>query len=241
MISFSLSLFQLLLSEQLQYDGRKINANNRKISCLKDKRTGSPSLPLVITSNIVTLYLSNNYLKDLENIEVFSSLRNLSVANNCIKYYHEVKSLRSLQLLEKLCLDGNPICFLPFYREIIIDMCPQLHVLDDRKVSIAERKLSTILRKKFVTMLEVMNLNELHIAVISHIYFLRKCHLQMMMMFPRFRYFSFSHRSNEQYLTDLLLIDISLHLISERLITESIYPDHHGTVTVIKLLVPLHS
>jgi hypothetical protein len=64
----------------------------------------------------------------------------LSLASNEVSDLEEVRSLRLCLSLSSLVLRGNPICELPFYRDIVILSLPRLMFLDGDEVTEEDRQ-----------------------------------------------------------------------------------------------------
>lgn len=135
--------------------------------------------PLAIAKSVQTLYLSNNNLKTLEGLSDYSNLKCLSCTNNCIRYLGDLKWLRQTPLIEKLSFVGNPVTAMPFYREHLISMCPNVTVIDSRNVLLKEKLDSKITAKKAQLFYNQLRLNDLRICILIHLNKLTRCHLQI--------------------------------------------------------------
>ncbi|TMW55401.1 hypothetical protein Poli38472_013292 [Pythium oligandrum] len=85
------------------------------------------------------LDLTGNELESLQPLSVCRSLVTLRLGRNRIQLISELKHLQTLEHLQELVLEGNPIASHPMYRREIITMLPGLNSLDDRPVTPAER------------------------------------------------------------------------------------------------------
>lgn len=84
--------------------------------------------------------ISFNNIDDIhEELLKFKNLKILYLHGNSIRNISEVKKLKSLMLLTRLTLHGNPIDSIPQYRSIVIHLIPQLVALDFAPVVISER------------------------------------------------------------------------------------------------------
>ena len=126
-------------------------------------------IPSSISESVQRLYLSDNCLKDTVGVEQFSNLRFLSLANNFIKFFLDLKSLTSLQQLEKLLLVGNKVTELPFYRQYVLNLCPKLTVLDGTPITLSERQSSRLNMIRVTSFYDQMRMNELQNTVLSHL------------------------------------------------------------------------
>lgn len=93
---------------------------------------------------IETLYLSSNNIRTLEGLQQFSSLKNLSLANNEIDDAGSLNILELLPSIEVLTLSGNPICRLPNYRPLVISLLPCLRSFDGKPVTSEEKHKSEV-------------------------------------------------------------------------------------------------
>lgn len=178
-----MKLSDVIRSRKYVFDGGKLSMNNCSITLID-------SLPESITKSISIVFISNNYLEKLTGIHQFVNIRVLNLSNNLLLHYEDILPLRKLKFLEKLMLQNNPVTFIPFYREIVIEVCDQLSVLDEIKVSKEEKLDSQIYSIKLKTLLVQMNLNELHFDALNHFRQLRLCHISFANeVFPRFRLF----------------------------------------------------
>ncbi|XP_041795773.1 leucine-rich repeat-containing protein 56 [Chelmon rostratus] len=136
----------------------QLRMNNSMIMSVRDLGT--------TLSHLQVLWMPRCSLQDLDGISSFSSLKELYVAYNSVSDLSQVGMLENLQFLDlegnnvddlvqvqylglcgklqKLTLEGNPVCVRPnpmaiqtadySYRAAVRDLVPQLHYLDDLKV-----------------------------------------------------------------------------------------------------------
>jgi Leucine-rich repeat (LRR) protein len=89
---------------------------------------------------IQTLYLSDNAIHSLNDIDRFSSLTSLSCCNNNLTFFDQIDCLSRLKSLTKLSLTGNRVTLNPFYREVVtVSICVGLTSLDGIKLSRVEQ------------------------------------------------------------------------------------------------------
>lgn len=125
--------------------GKKVGSNPRTItlnSCVQKHAANNAALdthgklhlascymsvldpvPVQLARRVKVLYLSNNSLRSLQGIQQFTRLTSISVANNHIRYVHDLMGLASLPHLEKLGLEGNTVTLMPYYRELVLGLC----------------------------------------------------------------------------------------------------------------------
>lgn len=82
-------------------DENKVSLVNRRITVL-DKVPGR-------FHSVQTLFLSNNFIREIDNIKQFNVLRTLSLSHNEIDNVEQIThNLAGLNLLENLRIEGNP-------------------------------------------------------------------------------------------------------------------------------------
>lgn len=141
-----------------------------------------------IAKFITTIYASNNYIEDINDIKQFQSIQVLTLANNLINHLTDLNVLQFLPNLEKLSLEGNPCSFIPFYREYVICHCPKLQLLDNMKITSIERQYAIVLYKKLSSIFDQMKLNHANIYLLFHFHQIKLCIQEMKSsIFPKFR------------------------------------------------------
>ena len=113
--------------------------SHNKLTCFPD---------LASNKRLRILDISNNKISSLDKVEELKALKELWVGlvhfgesllfkanDNYIQDEKEISRIRSLELLDTLYLDGNPISKEPQYMNIIKFYCPNLKQLDSIIVS----------------------------------------------------------------------------------------------------------
>ncbi|KAJ8417282.1 hypothetical protein AAFF_G00285090 [Aldrovandia affinis] len=96
--------------------------------------------PLASLRLLLVLNLSANRIANLEPICNCDSLQNLNVAGNLISSIENLQCLQSLEKMENIRLKDNtynytnPVCKNSSYRNILLEMFPNLKVLDGERV-----------------------------------------------------------------------------------------------------------
>jgi hypothetical protein len=165
--SSSVTLSEAMRTEGnvLRDNGTKLNLNNKSIGSLQDANKLKPAL----VARVEHVYLSMNTLLSLQGIECFHNVRVLSVSENYIRYFSEIRCLSTLTQLEMLLLDKNPVTCMPFYREYVLQLCPRLQSVDHVKVDDAERtRLRCVYADKAGAYYKTMRENELRLCVLEH-------------------------------------------------------------------------
>ena len=88
------------------------------------------------------LLLGGNAIRQLKGLRQFRALRQLSLANNDVRTFGELRHLseKHLPLLRALSLEGNPLSHRQAYRERVLARLPGLAQLDGWAVQASERK-----------------------------------------------------------------------------------------------------
>ena len=86
------------------------------------------------------LKLNENGLRSLANVEKLEKLQTLYISNNRILELFEIEKLAELPNLLDLSLLHNPIARKPNYRMIVIKRLIQLMVFDGKEITMEERK-----------------------------------------------------------------------------------------------------
>lgn len=146
-------------------------------------------MPAKIAKTLKILYLSNNYISNLENIEQFEQLTIGSLTNNFIRYLDYLQPLSRLQYLQKLSLTGNLVTKMPYYKEHVLILCPNLLSLDGIKITQIDRSRAKVVFFKAKAFYDQLRLNELRNSALVHISKLLACHLELHAeVFGKFRY-----------------------------------------------------
>ena len=85
--------------------------------------------------NLEILFLSSNKISSLYALSQCENLRELNLRNNYIFSFDELYFLQNLQKLRMLSLEGNPISHSDNYLDKVLKILPNLHYLDNKKVS----------------------------------------------------------------------------------------------------------
>ena len=119
---------------------------NTDLSSIKNLNFWGQSLgDISVLSHCTSLQsatFSQNYISSLKCFEGMIYLRELSLARNSIKNLREVRYLSTCPNLQKLWLKDNPICKLWDYRIQVINILPNLKMLDDEPITVEERQIA---------------------------------------------------------------------------------------------------
>lgn len=85
------------------------------------------------------LNLALNNIEVIENLEMLESLHKLDLTLNFVGNLRSVGSLKDNYNLRELHLVGNPCADYPGYRNYVIDVLPQLSVLDGEEIKISDK------------------------------------------------------------------------------------------------------
>ena len=90
--------------------------------------------------SLTSVTFSKNQIKSLKDFQYLSKLKQLSLKDNLINDFGELKYLTSCTQLRELWLEQNPISSKPGYRYIVIRYLPFLSKLDNIEVSEEDRE-----------------------------------------------------------------------------------------------------
>lgn len=163
-----------------------ISLENGRLSLVGCYLTEIDLLPSKVSSLVQILYLSNNSLTSLVNIQQFRCLTCLSLANNSLRYLHSLAPLSNLLSLEKLSLEGNVVTHMPYYREVVLGLCYNsradglsLKSLDSSPVSPEEKRNCRVNFRKCCLQIEQLRSDGLRVAVLEHMHLLFACHAEI--------------------------------------------------------------
>ena len=172
-----------------------VDSNGNKLSLVNCNITNIDHVPDILAKKIKILYLSNNYISDLNNIKQFTYLNTLSITNNCIHYIYQLHGLKQCVNLVNLTINDNKVTKMPFFREYIYYCCPKLTLLNGIKVQNISNNIPNAPNipntntYKYSNIISVINsfkyqinqlcLNELRVCILTHWNQLLKCHIQL--------------------------------------------------------------
>lgn len=81
-----------------------------------------------------TISLSMNQIKDISIFKNMKNIKELYLSDNQISDFGQIENLKNCQKLEKLVLKGNPIINESGYPKKIIEILPQLKILDEKDI-----------------------------------------------------------------------------------------------------------
>lgn len=140
------NLLQLKLTGSTLSSVRALGTSLNRLQVLWLGQCGLQFIEGVATMQCLReLYLPFNDVRDLAPLTAHDSLQVLDIEGNAIEDVDEVQCLWMCSQLKELTLHGNPMCKLPtFSRGRVLEMLPQLEVLDDMDVGphSAQSKLS---------------------------------------------------------------------------------------------------
>jgi cilla- and flagella-associated protein len=77
-----------------------------------------------------TLDLSDNLIKNLENLDNQLHLEELWLTNNKVEMFSELDYLKKLPSLKTIYLERCPVYFYPDYKVKILEICPGIKQID---------------------------------------------------------------------------------------------------------------
>ena len=113
----------------------RIDLNDKNIESIKSLNLYGLNLTGISLLNkfplLEILSLSNNQIKDLSVLKTLKNLKELYLSNNQINEFNQLENLKNNKNLEKLILKGNPVCNSEKYLEKVINILPNLAILDE--------------------------------------------------------------------------------------------------------------
>ncbi|ETV92259.1 hypothetical protein, variant [Aphanomyces invadans] len=91
--------------------------------------------PLMFCTALVNVALRGNRLSSTKGIENLKHLERLDMSDNVVAQPDAIRSLSLNTMLSTLLLQGNPIASTPDYRVCLLDLVPQVSLLDGRRQS----------------------------------------------------------------------------------------------------------
>ena len=123
----------------------RIDLNDKNIESIKSLNLYGLNLTEISLLNkfplLEILSLSNNQIKDLSVLKTLKNLKELYLSNNQINEFNQLENLKNNKNLEKLILKGNPVCNSEKYFEKVINILPNLSILDEKEIK-TEKNLS---------------------------------------------------------------------------------------------------
>ena len=156
------TLYGAMRNGKAVLDNTKLNAVDCAIQIIDSIRTEH-------INKVHILYLSNNNIATLDGIETYSNVETLSLANNQITYLHQLKALRYLSHLRKLAIVGNPIVEMPYFKQRLLLLCPNLQTLDGKAITRDDHNDATITASSATITTEQLMLNELRNTILLHV------------------------------------------------------------------------
>ncbi|OHS97935.1 hypothetical protein TRFO_35729 [Tritrichomonas foetus] len=86
-------------------------------------------------TDALSLYVSHNQIKKIDNIYQFRSLERFLIEYNQITYIEDLYPLAQLPKLKELRMEGNPVCRLTLFEIYVMFLCPGLEILNGKKTS----------------------------------------------------------------------------------------------------------
>ncbi|PVD20176.1 hypothetical protein C0Q70_20671 [Pomacea canaliculata] len=97
---------------------------------------------------LAELNLRRNKIRAVADVDSLPNLQRLFLSFNEISNFEDVQCLGDSSSLSEICLDGNPICQDPSYKQVVLRHMQQLKQLDMRRVTEEERRLALVMARK---------------------------------------------------------------------------------------------
>jgi len=151
-----------------------------------------------LPKNIKNLWIASNLINSLdESIIQYEKLEEINLANNFIIEFEDLDILASLKELKTLYFSDpnfgeNPLCSLNNYRVFLINMLPNLEIVDAIKVTTEERKESSSIysKKSLFYIIKIKSLNRLCKNILTSL----KSYLLFFLMFKTLQINFFNKR-----------------------------------------------
>jgi len=151
-----------------------------------------------LPKNIKNLWIASNLINSLdESITQYEKLEEINLANNFIIEFEDIDKLASLKELKILYFSDpnfgeNPLCSLNNYRVFLINMLPDLEIVDAIKVTSEERKESSSIysKKSLFYIIKIKSLNRLCKNILTSL----KSYLLFFLMFKTLQINFFNKR-----------------------------------------------
>lgn len=95
-----------------------------------------------------TISLSNNQIKDISVFKQMKNIKELYLADNQINDINQIENLKNCKKLEKLVLKGNPIYNNPNYIKKVLEILPNLIVIDEKNTKSLKNEKNDLPFKK---------------------------------------------------------------------------------------------
>ena len=124
------------MSKKLTQDDIMSRANSKNIESIKTLNLWGLKLSdisiLCELPLLETISLSNNQIKDISVFKQMKNIKELYLADNQITDINQIENLKNCKKLEKLVLKGNPIYNNPNYIKKILEILPNLIIIDEK-------------------------------------------------------------------------------------------------------------
>ena len=124
------------MSKKLTQDDIMSRANSKNIESIKTLNLWGLKLSdisiLCELPLLETISLSNNQIKDISVFKQMKNIKELYLADNQITDINQIENLKNCKKLEKLVLKGNPIFNNPNYIKKILEILPNLIIIDEK-------------------------------------------------------------------------------------------------------------
>ena len=124
------------MSKKLTQDDIMSRANSKNIESIKTLNLWGLKLSdisiLCELPLLETISLSNNLIKDISVFRQMKNIKELYLADNQITDISQIENLKNCKKLEKLVLKGNPIINNPNYIKKVLEILPNLIIIDEK-------------------------------------------------------------------------------------------------------------
>ena len=140
------------MSKKLTQDDIMSRANSKNLESIKTLNLWGLKLSdisiLCELPLLETISLSNNQIKDISVFKQMKNIKELYLADNQITDINQIENLKNCKKLEKLVLKGNPIFNNPNYIKKILEILPNLIIIDEKDTNSLKNEKNDLPFKK---------------------------------------------------------------------------------------------
>ena len=140
------------MSKKLRQDDIMSRANSKYLESIKTLNLWGLKLSdisiLCELPLLETISLSNNQIKDISVFKQMKNIKELYLADNQITDINQIENLKNCKKLEKLVLKGNPIFNNPNYIKKILEILPNLIIIDEKDTNSLKNEKNDLPFKK---------------------------------------------------------------------------------------------
>ncbi|XP_037658888.1 protein phosphatase 1 regulatory subunit 42 isoform X1 [Choloepus didactylus] len=119
---------------------RELHVESQRLP-LGEKLLFDPRTLHSLAKSLSILNISNNNIDDIRDLEILENLNQLIAVDNQLLHVKDLEFLlNKFMKLQKMDLNGNPVCLKPKYRDRLILVSKSLEFLDEKEIKQTERQ-----------------------------------------------------------------------------------------------------